>query len=804
MKQRDPDSNTTPSHPSESMLLEAASALMERTHPAAGMTDMPEQGWNVKPSDIAPEASDPLLGCLVALSRHYGIAHSVPSLISGLPLEDNRLTPSLFMRAAERAGFSARMTNRCLEKIPDNVLPAVLLLRNREAVVFLRRLNASEGEVLLPETGIGAQVMPLSQLAASYIDYVIFLRPQVRYRDLGREDMPKSQGSWFWDTLRKFRTTYCQVMVAALLVNLFALAGPMFSMNVYDRVVPNNAVETLWVLVTGITVIYVFDFLLKTLRSYFVDNAGKRADVIMSSRIFEQVMNLRMQARPGSSGVFANRLKEFEIVREFFTSATVTALIDVPFIFLFLAVIWIMAGPVALIPALAVPLVIGISLLMQVPLKRAVQESIEDNAQKHGVVVEVISALDTIKCLGAEGKMQKEWENFAGHSAQTSVKIKFLSGLGLQVSTFIQQMVTVGVIIVGVYQIRENAITMGAVIACSILSGRVMAPLAQIASLLSRLNHSLSARRSIDEIMNLPVDRPADAHYLSRPNLVGTIVMNNVTFTYEGNPLPSLNHIDMKISAGEHVAIMGPVGSGKSTLSRLITRLYEPQEGELLIDGTDIRQLDPADIRRSIGCVLQDVILFHGTVRDNIAMAAPEADDTMIFRAAHQAGVHDFISRHPLGYDMVVGERGQTLSGGQRQSIAVARALLPDPPILILDEPTSMMDMASERSFMTRLRPLITGKTVILITHRPSLLSLVDRIIVLSRGQIVADGPRDVILRGGGTRQNKSADETSLTLGIPQRPAASAPVTIRPLSPTARNTPPPPLSSQQNDERTLS
>ncbi len=335
---------------------------------------------------------------------------------------------------------------------------------------------------------------------------------------------------------------------------------------------------------------------------------------------------------------------------------------------------------------------------------------------------------------------------------------------------------------------------MGAVIACSILSGRVMAPLSQIAGLLSRLHHSLSARHSIDEIMNLPVDRPKGANYLSRPHLNGNIVMHNVTFSYEGNSVPALNSIDLKISAGEHVAIMGPVGSGKSTLSRLFTRLYEPQEGELLIDGTDIRQLDPADIRRSVGSVLQDVILFHGTVRENISMEAPEADDAMIFKAAQQAGVHDFISRHPMGYDMVVGERGQTLSGGQRQSIAIARALLPNPPVLILDEPTSMMDMASERAFIKRLRSVIEGKTLILITHRPSLLSLVDRIIVLSKGQIVADGPRDVVLRGGGTRRGKTMDGVSETLGVAQRPTVttSTPGAMPVASPPTEQKPPSP------------
>lgn len=715
--------------------------------------------WGIKASQISREAADPLLGCLMILVRHFGRALSSSVLVSGLPLVDNRLDPPLFQRAAERAGLSSRLVSRQISEIPKHALPVVLLLKGRSAGV-LWRIEGDQAEVLLPETGQGSTWMPLDELAAAYTGHAMFVRPRARLRQVDDEHAERRHGSWFWDTLRKFKSVYRQVALAALMVNLFSLAGPLFTMNVYDRVVPNNAVETLWVLVIGIAIVYAFDFLLKVLRGYLIDHAGKRADILMSARIFEHAMNVRMQARPGSAGVFANRLKEFETVRDFFTSATVAAIVDLPFIFIFIAVIAMLGGWVAAVPAAAVPLVVGFGMLMQAPLRRAVQKSNEEGAQKHGVLVEVISALDTVKSLGAESKMQREWEAFVGASAQTGIHVKMLSGLGVHFSVFVQQMVTVVAVIVGVYQITENNLTVGGLIACTILTGRVMAPLGTIASLLSRLNQALSARRAIDEIMKLPVDRPPDAQYLSRPALTGDIEFRHVTFRYPGSEVAALRDVSLRVRPGEKIAIMGPVGSGKSTLARMLMRLYDPEDGEILVDGTDIRQIDPADVRHSIGAVLQDTVLFHGTVRENIAIAAPEATDEMILAVSRLAGVHDFVGRHPQGYDWRVGERGQSLSGGQRQCIAIARALLSDPPILVLDEPTSMMDVPAEQALLGRFERELKDKTMILITHRPSLLRLVSRVIVMGQGAIVADGPRDEVLKLGQRRPQTAPGAT--------------------------------------------
>ena len=724
---------------------------------AAETTEAGEKTWGLHPSDLSSDAQDPLLGCLVALSKIFGSPRSAESLTTGLPLEDNRLTPGLFLRAAERAGFSARIVGRKLRKIPEVVLPVVLLLKDRSACVLVRRLPGNEAEVILPETGLGAETISVNDLLDIYDGYAIFVRPEFSFRRHKQEGTLESPGSWFWGTLGKFSGTYINVIAAAFLINTFAIATPLFIMNVYDRVVPNKAIETLWVLAIGVGTVFVFDFLLKTLRGYFVDNAGKRADVVLSSRIFAHVLNMQMAARPASSGAFANQLRDFESLRDFFTSATFVALVDVPFLAVFLGVIWLVGGPVVWVPATAVPIVILAGLFVQFPLRRAVQKTTQETSQKHGVIVETIGALETVKSLGAEGKMQREWERFVGAAAGSGLRARAVSQLGINIAATAQQLSIIGVVIFGVYRIADGEMTIGALIACSILTGRTMAPLALVAGILSRLQQSMTSLKNLNLIMSLPVERPPEKSFLSRTIGKGTIEFQNVTFAYPDSQIPALRNVSFRIEPGERVGILGPIGSGKTTISKLLISLYAPSDGAVVIDGTDLRQIDPSDIRRAIGVILQDVILFHGTVRDNIAMGTPHADDEMIFRAASQAGVHEFISRHPHGYDLMVGERGQTLSGGQRQCIALARALVPDPPIVLMDEPTSMMDMSSERQFIKRLKELLTGKTLILITHRPSMFNLVDRLIVMSQGRVIADGPRDEIL--SKAKQLKKARE---------------------------------------------
>ncbi|WP_202526244.1 type I secretion system permease/ATPase [Sneathiella litorea] len=724
--------------------------------------------WQINLSEVTRADQDPLLGCLVALTKLFDNPRTADALIYGLPLEDNKLTPALFVRAADRVGISARITNRKIEKIPEVVLPCVILLNDRRACILLSREDG-KASVIFPETGEGNDSLPLKELEEAYAGYAILTRPSFKYRVDKDEKLMERTGSWFWGTMWQFWPTYLQVIIAAFLINSFALASPLFIMNVYDRVVPNRAIETLWVLAIGVVTVIGFDLLLKSLRAYFVDNAGKRADVLLSSRIFEQVLNLQVKARPASAGAFANHLREFETLRDFFTSVTVTALVDLPFLAIFLFIIYLIGGPLFIIPATAVPLVLLIGLFLQWPMRRAVSKTSEEAAQKHGVIIETISALDTVKSMGIEGHMQKEWERFVGKTAETSVAARFFAGLGINLSAAAMQLVTVGVVVYGVILMGEpdSSITVGALIACTILTGRTMAPLGQIAGLLTRLNQAMVALKGLNHIMSLPVERGAGKHQLSRPNIQGDIEFKDVTFKYPGSDLPSLNNVSFKIRAGEKVGIIGPVGSGKTTISRLLINLYEPDEGAVLIDGTDIRQIDPSDIRRSIGSVMQDTTLFQASVRQNITLGHPQADDEMILNAAKLSGVHDFISRHPHGYDLHVGEKGATMSGGQRQAIGLARAFLPNPPILMLDEPTSSMDINSERRLISRIREYMEGKTVLLVTHRTSLFSLVDRIIVLGNGKVAADGPRDEILKLG---QSANAPSKSVTTSVTKSP----------------------------------
>jgi ATP-binding cassette subfamily C protein LapB len=701
-----------------------------------------------RPKGLPSHVDDPLLASLVSLTELLERPASAQAMVAGLPLpEDGRLTPELAIRAAARAGLASRLARRALASIDELALPAILLLADRGACVLVRREDDGALVVLLPESGRGAVRLPAGEIAARYAGWALFARPELGREPRERELAHEERGHWFWSTILRQWPIYGEVALAAILINVFALASPLFVMNVYDRVVPNNAVETLWVLSAGVLIVFGFDLLLKVLRGYFVDAAGRVADIKLAGRIFEQVLGIRMAARPASAGAFASQLREFETLRDFFTSATVTTLVDLPFVAFFVAIVWLIGGPVALIPAAAIPLVIGVGLLIQIPLNRLVRRTFREGAQKHGILVETIAGLETVKSIGAEGRMQRAWERFVAATAASANRSRLLSSITVNVAGAAANLVTVGVVVVGVYEIAAGNMTVGALIACSILAGRAMAPLSQVAQILARFHQARTAYQTLDGMMRLPVERPPATRFVHRPHLQGAIEFRNVGFTYPGQKLAALCGVSFKIAAGERVALIGRIGSGKSTIEKLVLGLYEPDGGSITIDGTDLRQIDPADLRRNIGCVPQDVTLFTGTLRDNIVMGAAQADDATMLRAAELAGVEEFAARHPLGYDRPVGERGQALSGGQRQAVAIARALLGDPPILVLDEPTSAMDNAGENGLKARLTAELPGRTLLLVTHRASLLSLVDRLIVLDGGKVVADGPKDQVLK---------------------------------------------------------
>ena len=700
--------------------------------------------WEIPPD--SDTQTDPLLGCLLTLTRIHHNPMTRDALTAGLPLVNHRLTPELFIRAARRAGMSANLQRRPLDEISNLILPAVLLLGDGRACILDHIDRDGKARVLFPETGDGSTELSVEDLAVDYTGYVLFVQKSYRFDQRVKDAVITRPHHWFRDTFIESWPIYGEVMIAALLINLFALASPLFIMNVYDRVVPNQAIETLWVLGIGVAIVFCFDFLMRTLRGYFLDVAGKRTDIILSAMVFERVLGIRMSARPASVGAYANNLHEFDSFRDFFTSATLTTLIDLPFIVLFIVIIWLLAGPLALVPLTILPVTLLAVYLIQRSLAGKVDELLRHSSQKQATLIEVLTGLETVKSLGAEGATQRRWEELSGIIAELGLKTRFLSASAVNVTQFLQQIATVAVVIFGVYLIAEGDLSMGGLIAATILTGRALAPLAQLAGTFTRFHQARTAYASTDAIMNAPVERPADREFLDRPVIKGGIEFRDVSFSYPGQSVEALHKVSFTLKAGERVAIIGRIGSGKSTIERMILGLYEADSGSVLVDGSDIRQLDPADLRRNIGYVPQDTYLFYGTVKDNILLSAPHEDDRTVLEAARVAGVTDFVDRHPSGFDLQVGERGEQLSGGQRQSIAVARALLRDPPVLIMDEPSNAMDNSTEDQFKQRFGEWSRGKTLVLVTHRASLLSLVDRIIVMDNGRILADGPKESVL----------------------------------------------------------
>ncbi len=771
----------------------AASAVAEGQHPGAGggATNLmqagsscptPEEGVPVaadgsgglkvelEPSDV--NYNPPLIECLVILFKLLGKVVSPSFLLSGLPIAEGVLRPSALIRAAQLGGMKAKTVYRpTLNDISPLTLPSILLLKNNKACVLAGILDDKHVEVYFPEGGGMSSRISTAALAEEYTGYAIFGQLEGRLDTRASNLRLLKSKRWFWGTLTHFMPIYKHVLIASVVVNLLATASPLFFMNVYDRVVPNgkHAYDTLWVLALGIAIAYLFDFLLKNLRAYFVDVAGKNADIILASRLMHQLMNLKLDAKPDSTGSLANNLREFESLREFFGSSTLLALVDIPFLLLFVCIVAAIGGPLAIIPLVAVPIVVITGLLSQYSFQRAVESSYKENTQKNALLVEIINGLETVKTCMAEGRMQRAWEKVIGMNALSSSRIKFFSNLSLNGSILATQMVSVLIIVAGVIMIANNELSMGGLIACNMMAGRAMAPLSQIASMLSRLQQSRMALKSLDMLMELPVERPDEKQYVDFGDLPASLALDHVMFKYPNSERFSLNNVALQINAGEKVGVIGRMGSGKSTLGRLCVGLYEPTEGAVKLGGVDIRQLDVADLRARVGYVSQDNYLFFGSVRDNIALGMPHADDRMILRAATVSGVIDFIRMHPAGFGMPVGERGMNLSGGQRQAVAIARALLHDPDILIMDEPSSNMDNGSENMFKHRLATIMGDKTLIIITHRLSMLDLVDRLIVIDNGQILADGPKDAVLSALRNEQIQAARQRK-----PQAATASA------------------------------
>ena len=689
---------------------------------------------------------DPLVESLLELARSHGQAATRETLVAGLPMVDNRLSPALFHRAASRVGLTTRMVRKPLTQLAPALLPAVILLKDNQACVLVGWADDGQARVKYPDLIESTVTLPLAELEADYQGHTILARPRFNFDDRSPKIFNHDKGHWFWGALKANMPVYRDVMLAALFINVFALVLPVFTMNVYDRVVPNHALETLWVLALGVGLVLLADLGLRTMRGYFLDLAGRRVDVKLSTRIMEQVLGLRMEAKPESTGSFAANLRSFETVRDFITSATITGIIDIPFSLLFLITLaWI--APAMVIPALVgIALVVGYAVLTRKPMVRLTEQTYQASAMRNATLIESLVGLDTLKAMGAEGLMQRRWEKSALFLAEVGEKLRLLSSSVINVTQWVQQWVAIAVIVLGVYLIAAGELSMGGLIAASMLTGRALSAFAQAAGLLGQYHNARTAMTSLDEVMERPVERPQGKNFLSRQAFQGAIEFKDVSFAYPGQEMEALKKISFKIKPGEHVGVLGRIGSGKTTLQKLIMGLYQPTDGAVLIDGIDLRQLDPAELRQQVGYVPQDSVLFYGSLRENLVLAHPQADDAAILRAAKLAGLNNFVDIHPQGFDMPIGERGESLSGGQRKAVSLARAVIHDPPMLVLDEPTSSMDHSSEAWVRQQLNTYAKGKTMLVVTHRTSLLEMVDRIIVVDGGQIVADGPKESVV----------------------------------------------------------
>lgn len=701
------------------------------------------------------EIKDELLECLVIFTKLHNNPYSADALTIGLPVEGGENvelfslggSKSLFSRAAKRAGFASTLVKKDLSEISTLVLPCILMLKGKKACI-LQGFNEdkTKAKIITPDIPDGSSFVEISMLENDYLGYCYYLKREFVPDDSKNHLIDDKEGHWFWGTIRRSRKIYFDVIIASIVINLFVLASPLFTMNVYDRVVPNNAVETLWVLALGVLMVYIIDLFMKFVRSYFLEIAGKKSDIIMSSLLFEKVMDMQLSNKPKSVGSFAQNLKDFDTIRNFFASSSLTAIVDLPFAFIFLLTIYYLAGYLVVVPIVGIILILIYTFSIKEPLQKSIKSTYEASAMKNGILIESLNALETIKTLGASGHAQWSWEEATGEIANRSVKSKIITSSISTVTAFIVQLNTIAIVALGVYMIKDMDLTMGGLIAAVILSSRAIAPMGQVASLSASYEQTKTAYQGLDAIMKMPVERPEGKKFVRRNKFEGNIEFKNVSFTYPQSQKGALEKVNFKINAGEKVGIIGKNGSGKTTIEKLILGLYQPKEGAVLIDGIDINQIDPADLRRNIGYVPQDVILFKGSVRENIVYKAPYVDDMQIIRAAKISGVDEYVNSHPLGFDMPVYERGEGISGGQRQSISIARAFLLDCPIVLLDEPTNSLDSNTEYKMRINLKENLKDKTAILITHKISLLELVDRLIVVDNGKILLDGKKDEVL----------------------------------------------------------
>lgn len=692
---------------------------------------------------------DLLFDCLERVGAWHGVDINRQVLLSGLPVgETGRLTPELLLRAAHRAGFHGEVVKRKLSRIPQAVLPAIVLLEGGRAGVLMPVAGDDESshvEFRLAGSDRDA-VTAADVLREAYSGYAILMRlessPSSRMSGFAADERSRRSG-WFWRTMWQFRADYLRLLPASLLVNVFALALPVFTMLVYDRVVPNDATETLFVLASGITIVFAFEFFLRLLRGRVIERGGREMDMVLASELFDQILALEMRARPASSGALAGRAKGYETLREFFISAALLALVDVPFALMMSAMIFWIGGPVGWVVVVAVVLVLLIEAMMQAPLRRFVMESTESGVERQAFMGETINAMESVKAANAESALQHRFETMVAFSSRKDGRSHWYSLLGSSTTKALINVTSVAVVVAAVFEIHDGSMTMGGMIACIMLAARCMTPLAMAAGLMTRLQQTLQSLKGLNAVMALPRETGADRKFINHRPAHLNYRLQGVSVSYSGQMVPALKDVSLTIQEGERIALLGRMGSGKSTLLRVLAKLYAPTAGQALLDGIDLAQYHPAVVRAEVGYLPQDGTIFCGSLRENIALGMERASDEQIMEAVRMAGLEDLVAGNPLGLHAPVGERGCLLSGGQRHAVVLARTLLRRPKLLLLDEPASSMDLQAEQQFLSSLKAYLDAdprRSLVIASHKSSTLALVSRVIVLHEGRIYRDG----------------------------------------------------------------
>jgi ATP-binding cassette subfamily C protein LapB len=682
-----------------------------------------------------------------AVSGYFSNPVSVYALRSGLPLEDGWVQEGQLKELANRAGLRCEMHEKNLRGLSYLDLPALLVLKDDGAAV-LRRIE-NDAAYLITESG-GDISIDLAVLEDDYTGRCYTLQPSIEREITDNSD--NTTGHWLWSLVFAQKHIYIEAATGSLAVNVLGLALPLFIMAVYDRIIPNFAMESLAVLGSGMVIVAILDFSLRYMRARTLDKAGRNIDTYLGNRVFNHLMFSRLLSGR-SSGATANTMRELDVLREFLGGATLALIGDVPFLCLFILMTYFIAGPLVWVPLIILPLLIIFFLIIQYPLYLISKKAYMNASNRNSVLFEILNGLESVKASGAESWAAHRWEKAHAAGVETSFSSKFYATLNQNVMVFVQSISMLIIITAGVFLVRDGALSFGALFAAVILNGRIMGPVSQIAQLISRLHAVVISYREIDKIMTTPKDRNAVNAGGELPMLSGNLAFDKVDFSYsvegseESASVKVLDEISFNIRAGERVGIVGTMGAGKSTMLKLILNLIASNTGTIRIDGIDTRELDSASLRAQIGYMPQLPHFFSGTLKENVTLHNQETTDTQLNQALHLSGVGNWLSLCPLGLSQPVGERGDFLSGGQKQSIALSRALLGDPKLILLDEPTSLLDSQSEANFVRNMKASLAGQTLLVTTHRPAVLELVDRVIVLDRGRIVIDDEKELVLK---------------------------------------------------------